>query len=135
MTPERANRVADFIRSELADIVLKKMRDPRVSMLSVTDARVSRDLSFADVYVSSLVAQDAAARQNLVDVLNQASGFLRSAIAGRHAMRTTPKLRFHYDDLLREGPRVEALIDQALRRDGRHPGAARAAGGDGEHET
>lgn len=118
MTPLRANRVADFIRSELADIVQNQMRDPRVSLLSITDARVSRDLGVADVYVTSLTAGDARERTDLVAVLNGAAGFLRSALAGRHAMRTTPRLRFHYDELIEGGPRLEALIDRAVQADG-----------------
>ena len=117
MTPERVNRVADFIRSELADIVQNQMRDPRVSLLSITDARVSRDLSVADVYVTSLNARDDEERAALVEVLNGAAGFLRSAVAGRHAMRTTPRLRFHYDELIEGGPRLEALIDRAVDAD------------------
>ena len=118
MTPERANRVADFIRSELADIVQNQMRDPRVSLLSITDARVSRDLGVADVYVTSLAARDVRQRTELLEVLNGAAGFLRSALAGRHAMRTTPRLRFHYDELIEGGPRLEALIDRAVEADG-----------------
>ena len=118
MTPERANRVADFIRSELADIVHNQMRDPRVSLLSITDARVSRDLGVADVYVTSLHARDVGQRTELLEVLNGAAGFLRSALAGRHAMRTTPRLRFHYDELIEGGPRLEALIDRAVEADG-----------------
>ena len=118
MTPERANRVADFIRSELADIVQNQMRDPRVSLLSITDARVSRDLGVADVYVTSLAAGDVRQRTELIEVLNGAAGFLRSALAGRHAMRTTPRLRFHYDELIEGGPRLEALIDRAVEGDG-----------------
>lgn len=118
MTPERANRVADFIRAELADIVQNQMRDPRVSLLSVTDARVSRDLGVADIYVTSLAARDDDERAALVGVLNGAAGFLRSAVAKRHAMRTTPRLRFHYDELIEGGPRLESLIDRAVQADG-----------------
>ena len=125
MTPERAHRVADFIREELADIVRSEMRDPRVGMVSITDAKVSRDLSYADVYVSSLSAPDAAAQTALVDVLNRASGFLRTVVSKRHSMRTTPRLRFHYDELIDEGPRMEALIDRALASDGAHEAADR----------
>ena len=128
MTPERANRVADFIRSELADIVQNQMRDPRVSLLSITDARVSRDLGVADVYVTSLHARDVRQRTELLEVLNGAAGFLRSALAGRHAMRTTPRLRFHYDELIEGGPRLEALIDRAVEADGEADGEGHADG-------
>lgn len=117
MTPERANRVADFIRAELADIVQNQMRDPRVSLLSVTDARVSRDLGVADIYVSSLSVSGDDERAALLAVLNGAAGFLRTAVASRHSMRTTPRLRFHYDELIEGGPRLEALIDQAVDAD------------------
>ncbi|MCY3810358.1 MAG: 30S ribosome-binding factor RbfA [Gammaproteobacteria bacterium] len=131
MTPERANRVADFIRSELADIVQNQMRDPRVSLLSITDTRVSRDLGVADVYVTSLNAREARQRTELLAVLNGAAGFLRSALAGRHTMRTTPRLRFHYDELIEGGPRLEALIDRAVQADGEgdvDPGSPHATG-------
>ena len=128
MTPARATRVAELLRAELAAIVRTQMRDPRVSMLSITDARVSRDLGSADIYVSSLSVLDAAAgdhvedhavdgRADLVAVLNRAAGFLQSAVARRHDLRKTPKLRFHYDDLIESGPRLEALIDEAVGGD------------------
>ena len=125
MTPARATRVAELLRAELAAIVRTQMRDPRVSMLSITDARVSRDLGSADIYVSSLSALDATAgghaedhgKADLVAVLNRAAGFLQSAVARRHDLRKTPKLRFHYDDLIESGPRLEALIDEAVGGD------------------
>lgn len=119
MSPERANRVADFIREELAGVVSQRMRDPRVRLLSVTDARVSRDLSWADVYVSSIETEDEPSRSELVATLNRAAGFLRSEVARRHTMRTTPRLRFHYDRAMVEGPRMEALIQTALNADRR----------------
>ena len=117
MTPDRADRIADYIRAEVASVVQKDMRDPRVSMLSVTDTHVSRDLSVADVYVSSVLTTDEAAQRELVAVLSKAAGFLRSAIAKRQGWRKTPRLRFHYDDLPERGARIGALIDQAVRAD------------------
>ena len=113
-------RIADFIRDELASIVQREMRDPRVGMVSVNEVRVSRDLSYADVYVSSLDATTPEARSELLGVLNGAAGFFRSELAKRHRMRTTPKLRIHYDELMDEGPRIEALIDKAISEDERH---------------
>ena len=117
MTPARATRVADLLRAELATIVQTQMRDPRVSMLSITDARVSRDLGSADIYVSSLATQDADAKIDLIAILNRAAGFLRSAMARQHNLRTTPRLRFHYDHLIEQGSRLETLIDKAVHSD------------------
>ena len=128
MTPERANRVADFIRAELADIVQNQMRDPRVSLLSVTDARVSRDLGVADIYVTSLAARDADERAALVAVLNGAAGFLRSAVAKR-VMRCARRraCASTTTNSIEGGPRLESLIDRAVQADGetRRCGAGR----------
>jgi ribosome-binding factor A len=110
-------RVADFIRDEIASIIQREMRDPRIGMVNVNEVRVSRDLSYADVYVSSLDAETAAARDTLIDVLNKASGYFRSELAKRHKMRTTPKPRFHYDELMESGPRLDSLIEKAVRAD------------------
>ncbi len=112
----RELKVADFIRDEVARIIQLEMRDPRVgSFVSVNDVKVSRDLSYAEVYVSSLQANSEEEKQELIKVLNGAAGFFRSTLAKRHTMRTTPKLRFHYDLLVEEGPRIEKLIDTAMQ--------------------
>lgn len=112
----RELKVADFIRDEVARIIQLEMRDPRVgSFVSVNDVKVSRDLSYAEVYVSSLQANSEEDKQELIKVLNGAAGFFRSTLAKRHTMRTTPKLRFHYDLLVEEGPRIEKLIDTAMK--------------------
>ncbi len=106
-----------MVREELACIVQRQVRDPRVGSVSVNDVRVSKDLSFADVYVSSMETPEPAEQADLVAVLNRASGFFRSELAKRHSMRTTPKPRFHYDVSVERGPRLEKLITDALAVD------------------
>ncbi|MEM8768124.1 MAG: 30S ribosome-binding factor RbfA [Pseudomonadota bacterium] len=123
----RSERVADFIRDELASIIQRQMRDPRVGMVSVNEAKVSKDLSWADVYVSSHETRTEAERAELLEVLNKAAGYFRSELAKRHKMRTTPKPRFHYDEVVERGPAMESLIDRAVRED-----AAQQAGVDRE---
>ena len=110
-------RVADFIRDELSEIIRREMRDPRVGLVSVNEVRVSRDLSYADVYVSSLDAASQAQKDELVEVLNHAAGFFRSELAKRHRMRTTPRIRVHYDELMERGPHMDALIERAVQAD------------------
>lgn len=125
----RALRVADFVRDELAQIMQRHMRDPRVGLVSVNDVTVSKDLSYAEIYVSSVDTASAEERDELISVLNKAAGFFRSELAKRHSMRTTPKPRFHYDELVEKGPALEALIESAISED-----ASRRleAGGDDE---
>lgn len=105
------------MREELSRILLRGAGDPRFELMSITDVRISRDLSVADVYVSSLSAAAGAERDDLVDTLRNATGFIRSQVAQRNGLRKTPSLRFHYDDLLESGSRLEALIDEAVARD------------------
>ena len=111
-------RVADFVRDEVSRILQRDMRDPRVgSFVSVNDVKVSKDLSYAEIYVSSLQANDVKAQAELINVLNRAAGFFRTELSKRHTMRTTPKPRFHYDELVKRGPRLEQLIGQAVTED------------------
>jgi ribosome-binding factor A len=113
-------KVADFVRDELARIMQFEMRDPRVSFVSVNEVKVSKDLSYADIYVSSLQTTDEASQAELVSVLNKAAGFFRSTLAKRHSMRTTPKPRFHYDELVERAPQLEQLISKAITEDRKH---------------
>jgi ribosome-binding factor A len=113
----RGLRVADHLRERLADIIRAQMRDPRVGMISVNDVRVSRDFAFADVFVSCLGVDEPAAQKELITVLEHAAGFLRSAVARDNTMRTTPKLRFHYDEVAVNGVRMESLIRRAVAAD------------------
>ncbi len=116
---ERGLRVGAFMREELSRILLRAAADPRFGLMSITDVRVSRDLSVANVYVSSLSAATDDDRAILVDALRNAAGFIRSQVAQRNGLRKTPQLRFHYDDLLESGSRLEALIDEAVALDSR----------------
>ena len=113
----REIRVADFVRDELAEIIRVDMRDPRVSFVSVNDVKVSRDLSYAEVYVSSFNTNTDDEKEELVKALNGAAGFFRSTLAKRHSMRTTPKPRFHYDKVADEAPILDALIRKAVDED------------------
>ena len=127
-------RIADFIRDEVAAIIQMQIRDPRVGMVSVNEVKVSKDLSYADVYVTSLDAGTAQDKEELVGVLNKAGGFFRSELSKRHSMRTTPRLRFHYDEAAERGLRMEALIDRAVSSDhehGRNDGGAETENEDG----
>ncbi len=119
---ERVLRVGAFLREEVSRILLRGTGDPRFALTSVTDVRASRDLSVADVYVSSLSAATDADRTDLIEALRNAAGFIRSQVAQRDGLRKAPRLRFHYDDLLESGPRLEALIDEAVALDARSEG-------------
>jgi ribosome-binding factor A len=109
----RTRRVADQIQRELAELIRDEIRDPRVGSVTVSEVRVSRDLGYAEVYVTGLGMDEAASRQ-MVDALSGAAGFLRRQLASRMRLRTVPALRFHYDPVFDRGARLTRLIDDAV---------------------
>jgi ribosome-binding factor A len=127
--------VADHIQRELTDIIRGQMRDPRIGMLSINEIRVTRDLAYADVYVSMLEARTDEERRELVDVLGHASGYLRTLLSARSTMRTTPRLRFHYDETVERGASLDRLIHDAVAEDlARNPEASASEPGAGRPE-
>ncbi len=90
----RTQRVADFLKQELATLIQFEVRDPRVGMVSITDVEVSRDMAYAKVFMTVLGKDTEEDVKESIDVLNKAAGFLRTQIAKSNNARTTPKLRF-----------------------------------------
>ncbi len=127
----RTQRVADFLKQELATLIQREMRDPRVGMISITDVEVSRDMSHAKVFTTVLgneTEQDAA---EAIVVLNKAAGFLRSEMARINNARTTPKLRFYFDSSVGRGQFLSGLIDKAVSADQAKVGDSDQIDGDG----
>ncbi len=108
----RTRRVGEQIQRELAVLVRDEIKDPRLGMISVSGAEVSRDLSYATVYVSVL-GDDKAVTESLA-VLNRAAGFLRHRLGQSMRIRTVPQLKFEFDSSLQEGARMDALIKAAV---------------------
>jgi len=116
----RADRVADAMRRELAQLIQQEVRDPRLGMVNVNDVEVSRDLAVAKVYVTFVGEDDRAKINTSMEVLNKAAGFLRSQLARAIQMRTIPRLQFHYDETSVRGQALSALIDKAVESDRSH---------------
>lgn len=106
----RLDRIGDQLKQELAVLIREELRDPRLGMVSVIDAKVSRDLAHAVIYFTVLNADVKEASE----VLNKASGYLRTLIAKRLNLRATPKLRFAFDESIERGRELSALIDKAI---------------------
>lgn len=116
----RVDRVADFIKRELALQIQNEMRDPRARFVTVTDVEVSRDLAHANVYVTVVDQPSLEARQEILHVLRGAAGFLRGKLSRISQMRTTPELHFFYDESSERGAHLSQLIDQAIAQDRGH---------------
>ena len=115
----RARRVADQIQRELPELIRHEVKDPRVSMLTITEVEVNRDMEFAKVYFTTFggEAEHAACLQGL----QHASGFLRSQLSHRMQLRVVPKLTFVYDRSVERGIELTQLIETAVAEDARHP--------------
>jgi len=114
----RGQRVSDLIQRELSLIIQREMRDPRVGMVTVNEVKVSRDLSYAEVYVTFMALElDGGDPTESLEVLNNAGGYLRSQLSNVLNTRTTPKLRFHYDATVISGRKMSNLIDDAIKSD------------------
>jgi len=112
----RGRKLGELIQKEIALLVQQEVKDPRIGMVTINEASVSRDLAFADIHFTVLPAE----KTELVEhILNEASGFLRSELAKVLVTRTTPKLRFHYDCTIERGARMNKAIDKALLMDER----------------
>ena len=119
----RTQRVGDFLQQELAQLIQTELRDPRLQMVSVTAVQVTRDLAHAKVFFTQLGVDNSEQAKEVADVLNKASGFLRSTLARHATMRTVPKLHFRFDESVGRGREMEALLrdvkaaDEALYQD------------------
>ena len=117
MNSFRTDRVGSLIREKIGSLIVEgKIKDPRVdSFLSVTRVEVSRDLAYADVFVSSHKTEAGIARG--VEGLQNAAGFIQAQLAKTMHIRSTPRLRFHADFGIREGfdmvRKIESLADAA----------------------
>ena len=115
----RVKRLAGEISHRLALLIRAKLNDKRLGMVTVTEVKVSKDIGYADVYVTFLVPSGVATsgddlgQEGRVAILRKASGFLRSELAQQLKVRSTPLLRFHFDEVSERGPRIEQLIQQA----------------------
>ncbi len=104
----RLTRIADRIRQDLSEMLIREVQDPRLSGISITDVKVDRELTFADIYVSAVEGSERS--KEVLEGLQSASGFLRSQLAARIDLRTFPRLRFHWDPTPERADHIERIL-------------------------
>ena len=112
MADYRTERVGRLIQEKIASFILEgKIKDSRVnSFLSITRVSVSRDLAWAEVYVSTFKNQGNLNRG--VEGLQNAAGFIQAQLASHMRIRKTPRLRFHEDQSIKEGFEILKKIEE-----------------------
>lgn len=108
-TYSRADRVADQIRMEVADILMRKIKDPRVRSVTVTDVELTKDLRMARIFVTTMERNEG--ERHVFDGLAKASGFVRAELGRRLALRYLPELTFMKDVSGPRGDRVLQLLE------------------------
>ncbi len=112
----RTDRVGQQIQKEIAVILMREIKDPRLSMTTVSAVEVTRDLAYAKVFVT-FFNDNADEIKASLEVLAEAEGYIRSLLGKRLRARIMPHLRFVYDSSMAEGVRMSALVDRAVASD------------------
>lgn len=121
---QRLQRLSDQIQRTLSVLIRDEINDPRLTgFVTISGVKLSPDLGYADVYVTILEpSQDDGmnkeAHQESINVLKNAAGFLRTELSHTMNTRTTPRLRFHYDEVTAHGNHMMNLVSQAMQKTG-----------------
>ncbi|GAB4448242.1 MAG: ribosome-binding factor A [Anaerolineales bacterium] len=104
----RLQRIADRIREELSEMLIREISDPRLHLIYVTDVKVDKELAYADIFVSAV--EGVSRSKDVLAGLEAASGFIRRTLASRIELRTFPRLRFHWDMTPENADHIEKLL-------------------------
>jgi ribosome-binding factor A len=113
----RLQRIADRIRQEISEMLIREISDPRLHQIYLTDVKVDRELAFANIYVSAV--EGSVRSTEILEGLEHASGFIRHELSARIDLRTFPRLRFHWDPTPENADHIERLL--ADLRKNEHP--------------
>ena len=110
MEYQRADRIGELLIELIAEVLREDLRDPRVAGVSVTGAKVSKDLRHARIYFNIL--GEKTERKQALDGLKSATGFIRSKVAKQLGLKFVPAIEFTYDETEDEAQRIDALLKQ-----------------------
>ena len=114
---KRSDRVAQELQKEIAIILQREVKDPRIGMVTVSDVEVSSDLAYAKVFVTFLFYHDETAIAQGMKGLEKAATYIRSLVGKEMRLRIVPEIRFIYDQSLVEGMRMSNLVTNVVRED------------------
>ena len=104
----RLQRIADRVREELSEMLIREISDPRLKLIYVTDVKIDKELAYADIFVSAV--EGVSRSKDVLAGLESASGFIRRTLASRVDLRAFPRLRFHWDMTPENADRVEKVL-------------------------
>lgn len=111
---KRSARLGDLIREEVAEIIMHKMRDPRLGFVTVTYAKMSDDLKHATIYLS--VFEDSK-KEDTLNIMRASASFIRGELAKKLKIKYIPYLTFMIDESIEQGLRIDRLLDEIKSED------------------
>ncbi|MCX8574709.1 MULTISPECIES: 30S ribosome-binding factor RbfA [unclassified Gilliamella] len=113
----RSSRVGHELQKEIAIILQREIKDPRLGMVTVSGVDISRDLSYAKVFVTFLNDDDPQVIEQGLTVLNDAKGYIRTLIGKAMRLRIIPEIKFFYDESLVKGMQMSSLVSDVIKQD------------------
>ena len=104
----RLQRIADRVRQELSEMLIREINDPRLKLIYLTDVKIDKELAYADIFVSAVEGIERS--KDVLTGLESASGFIRRTLASRMELRAFPRLRFHWDVTPENADRIEKKL-------------------------
>lgn len=104
----KIDRLNNIFVQEISKIIHQEIKDKNVGFITVTDARITNDLSFAKIYITSLNND----RELVLNTLNKASGYIRTLLCDRVKIRKMPEIHFVYDESIEYGKKIEDIIER-----------------------
>ncbi len=106
---KRSARISDLLIKEISEMLVRgKIKDPRVSSVSITDARVTDDMGYAKVFFTSF--DERSDTQEMLEGLRNATGYIRRTLSRRLRIKKIPNIEFEYDGLVEKRARIDELI-------------------------
>jgi ribosome-binding factor A len=115
MNFKRADRVADLIKAEISDILLKRVRDPRVAHVTITGVKLTDDLRSARVFFVQM--GESVCSEETMTGMRKATGFLKKELGKRLQLRYVPAITFVYDESFGYGSRIDRLLEEIKEKE------------------
>jgi ribosome-binding factor A len=112
MEYKRSDRIADQLHREIAELVFRRVKDPRVQMVTITGVEVSKDLQHASVFYCVTGKPGENEKKAVAEGLSKATGFIRQELGKRLHMKYLPQLAFRYDQSFDYGEKIERLLKE-----------------------
>ena len=104
----RLQRIQDRVKQEISQMLIRELSDPRLKQIFITDVKIDRELTVADIYVSAI--EGASRSAEILAGLESASGYMRKNLSARVELRAFPRLRFHWDPTPENADHIEKIL-------------------------